>query len=188
MAIPYRTRRFLKNTLIFLLVLALLLACAWVIWMLWLDRYVVYTADGAVLDFSYSSKELAGQPAVPPGELPTVSIYYNEGDNALTTTLELLLQVFVDIIPIGPVLIQEGFKFLLILQHQVGKTAGGEGSCHCVNATGEGVDGKFQPLHGVPPSFTEINSFTILQQNSGKLNRKAVNFLFPTSYFAGCSI
>lgn len=89
MAIPYKTRRFLKNFMIFLLVLALMLAFAWAIWMLWLDRYVVYTADGAKLDFSYSSKDLVGQPAVPPEEAPTVSIYYNEGDNSLATTLEL---------------------------------------------------------------------------------------------------
>ena len=89
MALPYRTRRFLKNFLIFLMVLAVVAACAWVVWMLWLDRYVVYTADGAVFDFSYSSKDLVGQPAVPPEESPTVSIYYNEGDNSLATSLEL---------------------------------------------------------------------------------------------------
>lgn len=89
MALPYRTRRFLKNSLFVLVALALILVIVWAVWMLWLDRYVVYTRDGAKLDFSHSSKDIEGQPAVPPQEAPTVSIYYNEGDNALTTTLEL---------------------------------------------------------------------------------------------------
>ena len=89
MALPYRTRQFLKRSLQVLVALVLVAVVIWAMWMLWLDRYVVYTRDGARLDFSYSSKDLTGEPAVPPQERDPVSIYYNEGDNSLNTSLEL---------------------------------------------------------------------------------------------------
>ena len=40
MALPYRTRRVFRGIGIALLFLALLLVLTWVVWLLWLDRYV----------------------------------------------------------------------------------------------------------------------------------------------------
>ena len=48
MFLPYKTRRFLRGLGTTVLVLALILVLAWVVWMLWLDRYIVYTRTGMI--------------------------------------------------------------------------------------------------------------------------------------------
>ncbi len=88
MTIPYRTRRILKRTAVGILVAAVVLGLLWLGWVIWLGRYVVYTQDGARLDLSSSSLELAGTAAQKPEE-ETVAIYYNEGDSALDADAEL---------------------------------------------------------------------------------------------------
>ena len=90
MNIPYRTRRTLGRigiiALIVFLIAALVLSC----WFLWLKRYIVYTRDeGAVLDMNLSPHILSGEVAVPPEEGEPVSIYYNEGENAINVSKEL---------------------------------------------------------------------------------------------------
>lgn len=89
MNLSYKTRRRLQNLGIFTLILLLLIIVVWAVWMLWLDRYVVYTSEGAKLDFSLSVEELSGEVAVKPNTDETISIYYNEGDNAVNTSTEL---------------------------------------------------------------------------------------------------
>jgi len=88
MRLSYRTRRFLKSLATFLLVLILLLVMVWAVWILWLDRYVVYSRDGARLDFDWEMPQ-SGQLATPPEAGNPITIYYNEGDNALNTSTEL---------------------------------------------------------------------------------------------------
>ena len=89
MNIPYRTRRTLRRIGIIALVALIVVLLVATFWFLWLDRFVVYTRyDGAVLDMSLSEEPAPGVPGKAP-ELPEVSIYYNEGENALTTTREL---------------------------------------------------------------------------------------------------
>lgn len=89
MILPYRTRRFLRGLAIAALSLVLVLIIAWLIWLLWLDRYVVYTREGAVLDLSLSDQIGPGEVALPPEDDVKISIYYNEGDNALNISTEL---------------------------------------------------------------------------------------------------
>ena len=90
MALPYRTRRVLRGVGIALMFLALLLILVWMVWLLWLDRYVVYTDDGAHFDFSRSNQSISGQIALPPEDDMTISIYFNEGDGILNVSAELL--------------------------------------------------------------------------------------------------
>lgn len=90
MTIPYRTRRSLRNMGIAGMIVLLFLVAMWLIWLLWLDRFVVYTREGAKLDFSQSAEQLSGAPAVPPDREQAVSIYYNEGENALNINTELI--------------------------------------------------------------------------------------------------
>ena len=78
MTIPYRTRQFLRRLLAAVLVLALIAAGVLLCWLLWLHRYVVYTQDGAKLDFNLSLEYPQGETAVPPEPLPTVNIQYDE--------------------------------------------------------------------------------------------------------------
>ena len=89
MSIPYRTQQRLKRLAVILLVAVLVSAVVLLCWFLWLDRYVVYTRNGVYLDFERSSEDLVGEPAVPPGEDNLISIYYNEGDDAVETGTDL---------------------------------------------------------------------------------------------------
>lgn len=90
MMIPYRTRSFLKRLGVVLAVLAVTAVAVWLCWLAWLERFVLYTRDeGAKLDFSMSSQEISGQPVQKPVEDEPISIYYNEGENAIDTNKEL---------------------------------------------------------------------------------------------------
>ena len=90
MNIPYRTQRILKRIGVILLAIIMILALFWACWFTWLKRYVVYTRnDGAVLDLSLSARLPEGQLALPPEQGETVSIYYNEGENAVNVGREL---------------------------------------------------------------------------------------------------
>ena len=88
--IPYRTRQFLQRTAIVLRVLLLIAAVPLLCWFIWLKRFVVYTRDqGAVLDMQMSAHIPEGKPALPPAKKEPISIYYNEGDNAINTSKDL---------------------------------------------------------------------------------------------------
>ncbi len=90
MKIPYRTRQLLKGIAITLLILALIGLVIWGLWILWLNRFVVYTRDeGVKLDFSLSQEVPEGELAVEPESVPTIGIYYNEGEDAINTNQPL---------------------------------------------------------------------------------------------------
>ena len=80
MELTYRTRRNLKRGGIIALVVVLVSTAVWGCWLVWLRRHIVYTRDGAVIDFELTSRDPGpGQLAVPPEEQEAVSIYYNDG-------------------------------------------------------------------------------------------------------------
>lgn len=83
MSIPYRTRRRLIRIGIVLAVLALVGIIAWLCWVIWLQRYVIYTGDGATINFQLSANEVSGEIATPPEAANNISIFYNEGDDAI---------------------------------------------------------------------------------------------------------
>lgn len=74
---------------IVLLAFVVIFIAVWLCWVIWLDRYVVYTDDGAAIDFSLSSHELNGEVAVKPVAEGNISIYYNEGSDSINTSNEL---------------------------------------------------------------------------------------------------
>ena len=82
--IPYRTRSLLLKIGMVLLVIFLISGVLLLCWMLWLNRYVIYTRQGAVLDFSLSGDFPPGQELSSQPEGDRVEIYYNEGENAIT--------------------------------------------------------------------------------------------------------
>lgn len=90
MSLSYKARRRWKSVFIALIAIVAVLVVIWLLWMLWLDRYVVYTREGAKLDFSRSSKELTGEAYQPPETPETISIYYNEGANTLLNSTEMV--------------------------------------------------------------------------------------------------
>ena len=89
MNIPYRTQRMLKRVGTVLMAVLVVGVAAWLCWVVWLQRYVVYTSSGAKLDFSQSSYEISGVEAAPPKSDMEVSIFYNEGADAIDTTKEM---------------------------------------------------------------------------------------------------
>lgn len=90
MAIPYRTRRRLQRLGTLALALLIFGAFAWLCWVIWVERYIIYTEDGATIDFELSAQLPMGEVALPPvaGEGP--EIHYNEGDDAVNTSTDLL--------------------------------------------------------------------------------------------------
>lgn len=87
--IPYRTRAVLRRTCVILLVVAAVAALVYLCWFMWLRRFVVYTRDGAIIDMSLSQQVPEGEEA---GDVTreTISIYYNEGENAINTSKDIV--------------------------------------------------------------------------------------------------
>lgn len=83
MNIPYRTRRRLRHFFLGAGAVLLLLVLVLALWMMWLNRYVIYSREGAKIDFDlsleYAPGETASEP--PPGE--TVYIENKTPDNAV---------------------------------------------------------------------------------------------------------
>ena len=72
----YRTRRLLRRFITVLLWIAIISLFLWGCWMIWIQRYVVYTRDGVQIDMSRSTVDISGEKAVPPEERDPVSIYF----------------------------------------------------------------------------------------------------------------
>ena len=88
MTIPYRTQRVLKRILGVLAVIAVVLAVVSACWFLWVQRYIVYTADGKVkLDFDLLPIS-GGQPAVPPDNAD-IPIHFDQNDEMAGGSTEL---------------------------------------------------------------------------------------------------
>lgn len=86
--LTYRTKRKLQRIGLVSLIVLIAAILIWFCWVLWLERYMVYSRDGAALNFELSSPG-TGQIAAPPSAGETVPIYYNEGENAVNASTEL---------------------------------------------------------------------------------------------------
>jgi len=89
MNITYRTRRRLQTIGTIALFVVMLIVIGWFCWVVWLERYIVYTRDGATIDFSVPQDILSGEVAVPPEPGQGPEIHYNEGENAISTSTDL---------------------------------------------------------------------------------------------------
>ena len=90
MSLTFRTRRRLKGLFIALLSLTMAFILAWLGWVVYLERYIIYTRDGVVLDLDLNLDQYdEGVVATPPDANETVPIFYNEGSNAQEMNAEL---------------------------------------------------------------------------------------------------
>ena len=89
MIFTYRTRRRLQRLGTALLILLMAAIIGWFCWVIWVERYIVYTRDGATIDFSLSPEIPAGEVAVPPRNENPPEIHYNEGADAINTSTEM---------------------------------------------------------------------------------------------------
>lgn len=78
MIFSYRTRQFLRRMFTMLLHIALAAVGLLLVWLLWLQRFVLYTPQGAVLDFGLTAVTEPGQVAEKP-QGTQVNIEYLEG-------------------------------------------------------------------------------------------------------------
>ena len=76
--LSYRSRRALRRFCTAFLVLALLVALGLLCWLLWLNRFVIYTKDGVKLDFGISDEFLPGQLAGTQSTENTIQIEFNQ--------------------------------------------------------------------------------------------------------------
>lgn len=98
MSLTYRTKRRLQRAGLIGLTLLLVVILAAFCWVIWLERYVVYTEDGATLNFNLVEKPGTGQLAQPPSAGETVPMYINEGLDAidLNAALEQISGYYID--------------------------------------------------------------------------------------------
>ena len=89
MRMTYRTKRRLRGLGLALLTLTVVLLVVWFCSVIWLERYVVYSSDGARLDFENEPAGFAGVEAVKPEAQGGVSIFYNEGSDAISISKDL---------------------------------------------------------------------------------------------------
>lgn len=74
MSLSYRAKRRLRRSLTALTVIVCMTLTAYIGWIIWVDRYVVYTRDGAMLDFELSQLPQDGEPATPPDDSEPIKI------------------------------------------------------------------------------------------------------------------
>lgn len=96
MIIPYRTRQALRQIALVLLAVLLLAVLIWGCWIVWLSRYVIYTQDGAKIDFSLPEQLLSGTLAQPPEPGETIPISYDDAPGSVSTALAQINGYYAD--------------------------------------------------------------------------------------------
>ncbi len=81
MIISYNTRLKLRRGAKMFALCAGLGLAAVLCWLLWLQRYIVYTPQGPVLDFGLSQQTPAGVKGEPPAPVPSVGLQFGQGSN-----------------------------------------------------------------------------------------------------------
>lgn len=76
--LSYRTRRALKRLCVTALVLLLVGALVLMCWLLWLNRFIIYTRDGVELNFDITQDFVGGELAQPPEPGADIEIFYEE--------------------------------------------------------------------------------------------------------------
>lgn len=89
MRMTYRTRRRLQRLGTVATLVAIIMVLGWLISALWLERYVIYSREGASVNLDKPLSQSEGELAKPPQAAGSISIYYNEGSDAVELTSEL---------------------------------------------------------------------------------------------------
>lgn len=88
MALTYKTRQFYRRLFHILLTLVLALLVVALCWVLWLRRFIVYTGDGARLDFDLSQQWPVGQTGQATGPVSMPEIYFSQTATTLPPVVE----------------------------------------------------------------------------------------------------
>lgn len=89
MRLTYRTRRRLQRLGTAALFLLMAFIIGWFCWVIWVERYIVYTREGASINFELNVSNISGEIALPPAVDNAPEIHYNEGANAINTSTDM---------------------------------------------------------------------------------------------------
>lgn len=86
MSLSYRAKHRLRRSITATVVIICMALTAFMGWMIWVDRYIIYTREGARLDFELSELPHNGDPAAPPTVPEPIKIVQQEAntDNSQT--------------------------------------------------------------------------------------------------------
>ena len=87
--LTFTAKRRLQRAGLISLIVLMLAILFWFCWVIWAERYVVYSREGASINLDLPEQMAGGQVAAPPALDETISIYINEGSDAISTTAEL---------------------------------------------------------------------------------------------------
>lgn len=96
MTIPYRTRQAMRRFGVFLLVVIFFAVLCLGFWLVWLNRFIVYTRDGIRIDFSLSETLADGTLAVAPETQETIDINYDDPYTQISNELYQLGGYYVE--------------------------------------------------------------------------------------------
>ena len=85
----FTTKRRLQRAGLITAIVVMVLILVWFCWVIWLERYVVYSREGATINLDLPERMAGGQIAAPPALDETIPIYINEGSDAINTSAEL---------------------------------------------------------------------------------------------------
>ena len=98
MNLSFETRRKLLRAGKIALILFIIASVIWACWLVWVDRYMFYTRDGAQLDFTMTEEAYGpGTLAQPPEETISASIFFDDGSSEdYATVLSRLEGYYID--------------------------------------------------------------------------------------------
>ena len=87
--LTFTTKRRLQRAGLISAIVIMVMILVWFCWVIWLERYVVYSREGATINTNLPERMAGGQVAAPPATDETIAIYINEGSDAIDTELKL---------------------------------------------------------------------------------------------------
>ena len=87
--LTFSAKRKLQRAGLITAIVVMVLILVWFCWVIWLERYVVYSREGATINTNLPERMAGGQVAAPPAVDETIPIYINEGSDAIDTELKL---------------------------------------------------------------------------------------------------
>ena len=87
--LTFAAKRRLQRAGLISAIVIMVLILVWFCWVIWVERYVVYSRDGATINTDLPERMAGGQVAAPPTVDETIPIYINEGSDAINTEVAL---------------------------------------------------------------------------------------------------
>lgn len=87
--LTFTAKRRLQRAGLITAIVLMVAILVWFCWVIWLERYVVFSREGATINLELPERMAGGQVAAPPVLDETIPIYINEGSDAINLNAEL---------------------------------------------------------------------------------------------------